>query len=63
MLPKLSIKNMSKIINLGEKLITREDYRAIAESLRRYIEESHPAVKAVEKILHNLSPQYRFRII
>lgn len=63
MLPKLSMKNMSKIIDLGEKLITREDYKAIAESLKMYIEEGHPAVKVVEKVLYNLSPECRFRTI
>ncbi len=63
MLPKLSMKNMSKIIDLGEKLITREDYKAIAESLKMYIEEGHPAVKVVEKVLNNLSPECRFRTI
>jgi len=63
MLPKLSMKNMSKIIDLGEKLITREDYKAIAESLKMYIEEGHPAVKVVEKVLYNLSPECRFKTI
>lgn len=63
MLPKLSMKNMSKIIDLGEKLITREDHKAIAESLKRYIEEGHPAVKVIEKVLNNLSPECRYRTI
>jgi len=63
MLPKLSMKNMSKIINLGEKLIIREDHKAIAESLKRYIEEGHPAVKVIEKVLNNLSPECRYRTI
>ncbi len=63
MLPRLSMKNMSTIIDLGKKLITREDYRAIADGLKMYIEEGHPAVKVIEKVLYNLSPECRFRTI
>jgi MoaA/NifB/PqqE/SkfB family radical SAM enzyme len=63
MLPKLSMKNMCTMIDLGEKLIAREDYRAIAESLKRYIREGHPAVKVIEKVLYNLSPEPRYRTV
>ncbi|UCD72244.1 MAG: radical SAM protein [Syntrophobacterales bacterium] len=63
MLPKLSMKNMSKIIDLGESLITRDDHKAIAESLKNYIEEGHPAVKLIEKVLYKLSPECRYRTI
>ncbi len=63
MLPRLSMKDMCKIIDLGKRLISREDYKEIADSLKRYIEEGHPAVKVIEKVLYNLSPECRYRTI
>jgi len=63
MLPKLSMRNMCKIIDLGKKLISREDYKAIADGLKTYIEEGHPTVKVIEKVLYNLSPECRYRTV
>jgi MoaA/NifB/PqqE/SkfB family radical SAM enzyme len=63
MLPHLSMNNMSRIIDLGQRLLNREDYREVAESMKRYIREGHPAVKVVERVLHDLSSECRFRTI
>ena len=43
MLPRLSMDNILKIIDLGERLLNREDYREVAESMKQYIREGHPA--------------------
>lgn len=63
MLPSLSMENMCKIIDLGEKLIVKEEYREIAEALKRYIREGHPAVKIIEHVLYRLNSESRFRTI
>jgi MoaA/NifB/PqqE/SkfB family radical SAM enzyme len=63
MLPHLSMDNIIRIIDLGERLLNREDYREVGESMKQYIREGHPAVKVIERVLHDLSPQCRFRTI
>ena len=63
MLPRLSMDNILKIIDLGEGLLNREDYREVAESMKRYIREGHPAVHLIERVLHELSAECRFRTI
>lgn len=63
MLPHLSMNNICRIIDLGERLVNREDYKDVAESMKRYIREGHPAVKVIERVLNDLSPECRFRTI
>ncbi|MBW2122259.1 MAG: radical SAM protein [Deltaproteobacteria bacterium] len=63
MLPHLSMENITRIIDLGERLLNREDYRAVGESMKSYIREGHPTVKVIERVLHDLSPECRFRTI
>ena len=43
MLPRLSMDNILRIIDLGERLLNRE----VAESMKQYIREGHPAVHLV----------------
>ena len=57
MLPNLSMKNLMKIVELGEKLINKEDYKAVVASFKQYIKEEHPATKLIERVLYELSPQ------
>jgi len=63
MLPHLSMDNIIRIIDLGEKLLDREDYREVGESMKKYIREGHPAVRVIERVLHELSQECRFRTI
>ena len=63
MLPHLSVDNIARIIDLGERLLNREDYKQVGESMKKYIREGHPTVKLVERVLHDLSPECRFRTI
>jgi MoaA/NifB/PqqE/SkfB family radical SAM enzyme len=63
MLPHLSMNNICRIIDLGERLLNREDYREVAESMKRYIREGHPAVKVIDRVLNDLSTECRFRTI
>ena len=63
MLPQLSMDNIIRIIDLGERLLSREDHRDMAESMKRYIRDGHPAVEVIERALHGLSPECRFRTI
>jgi MoaA/NifB/PqqE/SkfB family radical SAM enzyme len=63
MLPHLSMNNITKIIDLGERLLNRDDYRQVAESMKRYIRDGHPGVKVIDRVLHELSPEVRFRTI
>jgi hypothetical protein len=62
-LPCLSMDNIIRIIDLGERLLSREDHREVAESMKRYIRDGHPAVRVIEGVLHELSPECRFRTI
>jgi hypothetical protein len=55
MLPRLSMDNIIRIIDLGERLLSREDHREVAESMKRYIRDGHPAVRVIERVLHELS--------
>jgi len=63
LLPKLTMDNMETMISLGQKLLKNPEYIQTAESLKQYIRERHPAVKVVEKVLYDLSPEARFRTI
>lgn len=63
MLPNLSMKNLMKIVELGEKLINKEDYKPVVASFKQYIREEHPATKLIERVLYELSPQCRYRTI
>ncbi len=63
MLPTLSMGNIIRIIELGEKLINREDYKQISGSMKEYVKQGHPAVKLIERVLYDLSPECRFRTI
>lgn len=63
MIPKLSMKNLSKILKLADLLIREERYRSILKSFQSYVEEGHPATKLIEKVLHELAPNVRFRVI
>ena len=56
MLPRLSMNNIVRIIDLGERLLNREDYREVAGSMKKYIRQGHPAVKVIERVLHELAP-------
>jgi len=60
MLPHLSLDNIIRIIDLGERLVSREDHREVAENMKRYIRDGHPAVRVIERVLHELSPECRF---
>ena len=55
MFPRLSMDNIIRIIDLGERLLSREDHREVAESMKRYIRDGHPAVRVIERVLHELS--------
>jgi hypothetical protein len=60
MFPRLSMDNIIRIVDLGERLLSREDHREVAESMKRYIRDGHPAVRVIERVLHELSPECRF---
>jgi len=63
MLPHLSMNNICRIIDLGERLLNREDYKEVAESMKGYIREGHPAVEVIDRVLNDLSTECRFRTI
>jgi hypothetical protein len=63
MFPRLSMDNIIRIIDLGERLLSREDHREVAESMKRYVRDGHPAVRVLGRALHELSPECRFRTI
>ncbi|MCX7856889.1 MAG: radical SAM protein [Deltaproteobacteria bacterium] len=63
MIPRLSLHNLSKILKLADLLIKEEKYRPILKSFETYVKNGHPAAKLIEKVLYDLSPNVRFRII
>ncbi|MCS7281228.1 MAG: radical SAM protein [Desulfobacterota bacterium] len=63
MVPKLSMKNLSKILRLADLLLREEKYRPILKSFETYVAHEHPATKLIEKVLYELAPNVRFRII
>ncbi len=63
MISRLSMKNLSAILRLADLLIRDEKYRPILRSFRSYVEEGHPATKLIEKVLYELAPNVRFRVI
>jgi len=63
MIPKLSMKNLSKILKLADLLIRDEKYRPILRGFQAYVEEGHPATKLIERVLYEFAPNVRFRVI
>jgi MoaA/NifB/PqqE/SkfB family radical SAM enzyme len=63
MLPRLSMKNLSRILYLADLLIRKEEYRSILKGFKAYVDQGHPATKLIDRVLHELSPNARFRII
>jgi len=63
LLPRLSMDNMETMISLGQKLLKNPEYIAVAEEMKAAIRENHPAVKVIDKVLHDLSPEASFRTI
>ena len=63
LLSKASKENVCRAISLAEKLTSESDYKRKARKLRKVIEEDHPAVELIRKILTRLSPSCRDKLI
>ena len=63
LLPRLSMDNMETMISLGQKLLKNPEYISVGETMKQAIRDGHPSVKVIEKVLHDLSPEARYRTI
>jgi MoaA/NifB/PqqE/SkfB family radical SAM enzyme len=58
-----STRNIVRMIRLGEKLTTDEEYRERTAELRRLFEQGHPSAILVKDVISRLSPRVRERLI
>ncbi len=58
-----STRNIVRMIRLGEKLTTDEEYRERTAELRGLFEQGHPSAILVKDVISRLSPRVRERLI
>jgi MoaA/NifB/PqqE/SkfB family radical SAM enzyme len=63
LLPKFSTKNVIRMISIGEKLTSDNEYKHNAKRLRELFEQGHPAAILIGDIINRLSPNCRDKLI
>jgi MoaA/NifB/PqqE/SkfB family radical SAM enzyme len=63
LLPRLSDNHILKLTNLAEKIVANPAQKERIEIVRKKFQEGHPSLEATRRIIQNVSPKTRDKIV